>query len=411
MGVSIKSAGCCLVLAGLIILLFFPAAATASEWWIIIDPVAVQQCGESTLEITGSTNLPAGDELLIEIISSTFSPTAKTSGGEFSGASGIIYVMQGVQGENWWTFEVDSAGLPEESYRVHIESIAHETTADSGLSKNVMTCPITITLSGVIYIKTIPSGADLFVNGKYEGLTGEGFSKVTVDPGECQIRVEKAGYLIYSESFTAIPDLQKTVTLEKIITQGTQMPESYIYIMTDPPGAELFVNGEYIGKTGSDYTKVTVFQKECEINVEKNGYFPYTESFTVIPNMQKTVYLNEFSVTSAPQPIADISIMTYPSGADVYLNGRWLCFSGDTPKKVTVDRKECQIRVEKPGYKTYTETFTAYQDMELVISLEKNQDSPLDNGPTVTVTGLPGFTYIAAFIAFCACYAMIGRKE
>jgi len=60
-------------------------------FFITIDPVGNHFVGER-FAITGTTNLPAGDdEMLIEVVSASFAPTAKTQSGEFSGVTGTFH--------------------------------------------------------------------------------------------------------------------------------------------------------------------------------------------------------------------------------------------------------------------------------------------------------------------------------
>ena len=58
--------------------------------FIRIDPIRDRYIGEKFV-ITGTTNLPAGDdEMLVEVVTSSFRPTQKTQSGEFSGSTGTI---------------------------------------------------------------------------------------------------------------------------------------------------------------------------------------------------------------------------------------------------------------------------------------------------------------------------------
>jgi len=59
------------------------------DHYIRIDPVRDHIVGDQ-FSITGTTNLPAGEELLVQVYTSSFKPTMKSQSGEFSGASGTI---------------------------------------------------------------------------------------------------------------------------------------------------------------------------------------------------------------------------------------------------------------------------------------------------------------------------------
>lgn len=60
--------------------------ARDEKYYIDIDPVGDRFVGEQ-FTITGSTNLPADEELLVQVYTSSFKPTQKSQSGEFSGAT------------------------------------------------------------------------------------------------------------------------------------------------------------------------------------------------------------------------------------------------------------------------------------------------------------------------------------
>ena len=72
--------------------------------------------------ITGQTNLAAGDNLLIDVVSAGFTPTEKGIGGGFSGSAGTVVVQLGSP-LNTYSFDVNvSTFLPGE-YLVSVESV------------------------------------------------------------------------------------------------------------------------------------------------------------------------------------------------------------------------------------------------------------------------------------------------
>jgi hypothetical protein len=74
------------------------------------------------IHISGTTNLAAGSELIITIVSLSFQPTAKERPSGFSGTSGMATVME-EEGRNTWSFTFDSTGFIPDEYLVTIESI------------------------------------------------------------------------------------------------------------------------------------------------------------------------------------------------------------------------------------------------------------------------------------------------
>ncbi len=112
------------------------------EPWIRIDSIGDKYIG-STFTITGTTNLGVDNDLLVEVTSSAFQPTEKTSATEFSGASGTVKVTKGDAGANIWSFEVNAAAFKADEYIVTVESIEADasTTATFNVLEGVPVTP------------------------------------------------------------------------------------------------------------------------------------------------------------------------------------------------------------------------------------------------------------------------------
>jgi hypothetical protein len=81
--------------------------------------------------ITGSTNLAAGDTLMVEIVSSSFKPTQKVQSGEFSGSAGTVQVMPGTNGYNRWSFDVDTSTFKPDEYLVKVSGVTIDVTGST----------------------------------------------------------------------------------------------------------------------------------------------------------------------------------------------------------------------------------------------------------------------------------------
>jgi len=85
---------------------------------IRIDPVGDRHVGDK-FTITATTNLAVDDEVLFEVVSSSFKPTQKSQSGEFSGASGTVKVTKGDTGLNKLSFDVDASTFKPDEYIVN----------------------------------------------------------------------------------------------------------------------------------------------------------------------------------------------------------------------------------------------------------------------------------------------------
>lgn len=102
----------------MIICLFLASTGSAADSGTQMDTYTR---GEM-IEISGTTNLAAGNELIITIVSLSFQPTAKKRPSGFSGTSGMATVIE-EGGRNTWSFTFDSSSFTPDEYLVTIESV------------------------------------------------------------------------------------------------------------------------------------------------------------------------------------------------------------------------------------------------------------------------------------------------
>jgi hypothetical protein len=95
-----------------------------------INPIGDHYVGD-TFSINGSTNLAAGNDLLIEIYSSSFNPTQKIQGSGFSGSSAVVKVEPGTNGINRWSYPVDASAFKPDEYLVKVSGITNDVTVSA----------------------------------------------------------------------------------------------------------------------------------------------------------------------------------------------------------------------------------------------------------------------------------------
>ncbi|PKL64114.1 MAG: hypothetical protein CVV32_10695 [Methanomicrobiales archaeon HGW-Methanomicrobiales-3] len=96
----------------------------------LIYPIGDHAVGDR-FTISGSTNLAAGDQLMVEITSSSFQPTRKTADGGFSGSAGTATVVPGQGGNNRWSFDVDASEFKPDEYIVTVKGITVDVTGST----------------------------------------------------------------------------------------------------------------------------------------------------------------------------------------------------------------------------------------------------------------------------------------
>ena len=111
---------------------FYVSSPTAA-----INPIGDKYTGDK-FTMNGTTSLAPGDDLLVEITSSSYSPTTKTQSSGFSGASGMTKVVAGSGGRNTWSFDVDASSFAPDEYLVKVSGVLQDVTTSTTF--NVLSC-------------------------------------------------------------------------------------------------------------------------------------------------------------------------------------------------------------------------------------------------------------------------------
>ena len=278
-------------------------------------------------------------------------------------------------------------------------------------------------MSGVgdIYVKSRPSAADIFVDGKAMELqtpatirnipAGEhliklkkedyvgskvvnvipnditevtvtltrarGGLKVYSDPPEAEIYIEgkpygktprvikdlPAGEYLVTLRKTHYLDLKKQVKIKGesfAVVEGRLVKPAGLKITSEPSGAEVTIRGEKMGIT--PLTLNNLYPERIYVEVSANGY--KTERRYI--NLREA-YLNEEHFVLKKLPT--ITVNSTPSGARVYVNGN---FKGMTPLKLeNIIEERIRVEVKKKFYQDWVKdlTLTAGQDVVLAAQL------------------------------------------
>ena len=89
-------------------------------FFIEANPIGIHSVGDS-FAITGTTNLPAGEELEYAVLTSTFNPGGPQFGNP-SNQTGTTRVLHGNSSNRSWLFVVNSAGFQPDEYLVNLHS-------------------------------------------------------------------------------------------------------------------------------------------------------------------------------------------------------------------------------------------------------------------------------------------------
>ena len=121
---------------------------TVAEPWINIENPG-DQAVDSKFTITGTTNLAVDDQILVEVVSSSFNAVDKTSTSTTSGISMTTKVVPGEGTDNVWSVEVDTTNWKLDEYTIKASGIEVDvsTTTNFNVVEKVEVTP-TATATG-----------------------------------------------------------------------------------------------------------------------------------------------------------------------------------------------------------------------------------------------------------------------
>ena len=106
---------------------------TVQEAWIKINNPGDQAAG-STFTISGTTNLAVDDQILVEVVSSSFNAIDKTSTSTTSGFSQTTKVVKGDGVDNAWSIEVDTTNFKLDEYTIKAQGIETDVTTTTNFN-------------------------------------------------------------------------------------------------------------------------------------------------------------------------------------------------------------------------------------------------------------------------------------
>jgi formylglycine-generating enzyme required for sulfatase activity len=202
---------------------------------------------------------------------------------------------------------------------------------------------------GLVFIQSTPSAASVTIGGEFKGLTP---LEVALAPNiSHEMTFFKNGYVSGKRSITTAANQESavSVTLEPVLTS--------VRVESNPPDAELYVNGELKGPANQTIQLMAASQ---QIEIRKPGYIPYTTEFTSRPGLDQVIRVSLKSLEQARleqiKPVitnaAGQSLkLFYPSAFTMGASRRE---AGRRPNENLRD-----IQLERPFYLSYNEVTNA----------------------------------------------------
>ncbi len=189
--------------------------------------------------------------------------------------------------------------------------------------------PVVVTLvpeknpdTGDLQVSSTPSGASVYLNGDFRGVTPQDdhLDVVNLAPGSYTVTLTRSGYQDYST--TVAIQAGKLVQMNAALQPAVQTPvTANVQIISSPGGADVYVNGAYVGITPLSFQKVQAGSYTVEIR--SDGYIPYTSTGQVIAGQNIQI-----SAALTPVPVATPTKKAATGPAIVIMALGILCLAG-----------------------------------------------------------------------------------
>ncbi|MBS3735691.1 MAG: PEGA domain-containing protein [Candidatus Bipolaricaulota bacterium] len=139
--------------------------------------------------------------------------------------------------------------------------------------------PTTITR---LTVKSTPKGADVYVDGKFQGKTPVSFF---TESGNRKVRVSKQGYEVWEEVIDIQPYLNRNLEINL-----RNIKFSRVSVESSPSKASLYVDGTYRGTTPTELRLQA--DKRLQMVLRKKGYDQWERVLTLTPEREKNISVN-----------------------------------------------------------------------------------------------------------------------
>ncbi|MDD4149707.1 MAG: PEGA domain-containing protein [Bacteroidales bacterium] len=349
------------------------------EHWIYVSPrekqLKVIKKGFIPLEYSIPFNIEESKVYKMTLTNGDFNVNAvkNTAVTEFvviktTPAGAQVYINDRLKGVSPLTFP-----LLEGEYNCRIEMALFKTedfnfTLEAGNTLEIDKSLSELDIYGKILILTNPEGEVYIDNEK----VGTGSFDGRVIEGLHIVKIQAEHYKSYAKEILVIANKEYT------IEQTLEPKLGVISVQSEPLGASIFIDGEFVGTTPKFVRDV--FVGDREISIEKQGYATHKDRIAVEYDQTKEFV---FRLKSARQFL----INTKPQGADVYINNVLI---GQSPIELELDyTKHNKIKINKNGYHTIYDEFPSgtqlsskTYNLETAVLANKNKGTTIFNNKT-----------------------------
>ncbi len=155
---------------------------------------------------------------------------------------------------------------------------------------NIMLIPVSKPTTGDLLASSTPPGAAVYLDGNYQGITPQSGGPLDVTgiaPGQHTVLLKKEGYQDYTATVQITPGqaAQVSPTLQQ---ESQQQQTTSASIDSVPSGADVYVNGQYLGIT--PMASQTAPTGTYNVTIMMTGYQPYSTIVTLTPGQAVQIH-------------------------------------------------------------------------------------------------------------------------
>jgi hypothetical protein len=254
--------------------------------------------------------------------------------------------------------------------------------------------------TGTVSVTSAPDHALVYTDGNYQGKAP---LTVTLYPGSHTFRVSLPGYTDYSSSVYVNANTNQRLNAAMVPARSGTV------IVTSQPGATVFMDSAAQGSITSQgsLSLYTTPSGNHLFKVTAPGYNDWISTMYVQPNTITTITASLTAAGPKPAPApatGGFTIVSTPSGADIYVDNLFLGYTPATPQGITAGQH--QVTLKYAGYVDYSSftTVNAGQTTPLAISLQP--------APTPTPVSAPSpALFIVSLLAATGIALLLRRRS
>jgi hypothetical protein len=206
---------------------------------------------------------------------------------------------------------------------------------------------------GILQVKSTPGGADVYVDGFYSGATAATIGNLAAGPHVVQLKL--AGYREWVGTID-IP-ANSVAFIDTTLEFATADPTGNIVVSSDPPGASVYLDNNFQGRTQADnpLDLTGIPPGSYPLELQLTNYRDFVTTIEVLAGKTTVVHAELIPATS-PSGQGTLQVTSDPLGANIFLDN--VC-RGLTPLTITsVDAGTHTLLLRLQGYNDYSSPVT-----------------------------------------------------